>query len=82
MTSKDAEQFMKLIALVPNVDIIVYHAEFLDESGKSVKLPAKECRLAVNTEMDQMWQLECHLITKHKMKSVLNVYIKGSLTKV
>lgn len=80
--TKDSDNLLKLAAMMSNIDIVQYHAQFVNEDGKQIKIPAKESVLAVNTEMDLMWQLECHLITKYKMKTPQEIHIKGSLTKI
>lgn len=60
------EADLKIIAR--NIRIVTFSARIviLMESGNERTLPVSKARLAVNTEMDVLWQVECHLITKYR----------------
>lgn len=60
------ETDLKIIAI--NIRIVTFSAKIVvvTSAGIERELPVNKARLAVNKEIDVMWQVECHLITKYR----------------
>jgi len=60
------EADLKILAI--NIRIVTFSAKIVvvTSAGTERVLPVNKARLAVNEEIDVMWQVECHLITKYR----------------
>lgn len=66
----------ELAMYLKNIRLVTFTATGLrnKEDSKS-KVTVQKVTLAINTELDDIWQIECHLITTYKFEKIVHLQI-------